>query len=157
MCKIEKGDDRSLEKKIIHQIFHYANKHRKVMQSNLDQTGVYQAQHRLLMIISRNPYSSQRKLAEVMGVSTSTIAVSLKKLGKAGCINKIMDNEDNRLNRIVITEKGNRIVEQSKQIFQTADKMAFEGFTDEEKDMLSEFMERLYVNLAKMEKEGVQY
>ncbi|HCS74075.1 MAG TPA: MarR family transcriptional regulator, partial [Clostridiales bacterium] len=50
------------------------------MQSCLDETGVYQAQHRLLMAISRKPYSSQKKLAEAMQVSTATVAVSLKKL-----------------------------------------------------------------------------
>ncbi|NLC43201.1 MAG: MarR family transcriptional regulator [Clostridiales bacterium] len=139
-----------MERKIIHQVIHYAKKHRTVMQSYLDETGVYQAQHRLLMIISRRPNLSQIKLAEVMEVSTATIAVSLKKLEKAGLITKTMDETDNRLNRIVITDIGNQVVEQSKQIFQSTEKKIFEGFTEEEKSTLSELMERLHTNLSEM-------
>ena len=141
-----------MERKIIHQIIHYAKEHRAVMQSYLDETGVYQAQHRLLMIISRWPNLSQKKLAETMEVSTATIAVSLKKLEKAGLITKTMDETDNRLNRIVITDRGNQVVKHSKQIFQSTEKRVFEGFTEEEKSTLTDFMERLHTNLSEMDR-----
>ena len=47
-------------KKIIHQLITFAVKHKRIMQNYLDETGVYQSQHRLLMEISRNPNASQR-------------------------------------------------------------------------------------------------
>ncbi|HCS75158.1 MAG TPA: MarR family transcriptional regulator, partial [Clostridiales bacterium] len=101
--------------------------------------------------ISRKPYSSQKNLAEAMQVSTATVAVSLKKLEKAGLITKTMDKTDNRLNRIVITDMGNQVVEQSRQIFQSIEKKVFEGFTEDEKSALSNLMERLYTNLTEMD------
>jgi DNA-binding MarR family transcriptional regulator len=155
LCETQQKYGRTTERKIIHQIIHFAKKHRKVMQYFLDETGVYQAQHRLLMIISHWPYSSQKKLAEVMEVSTATVAVSLKKLEKAGLISKSMDETDNRLNRIVITDKGNKIVEQSKQIFQATEKRVFDGFTEEEMTILNDLMEKLHRNLSEMEEETV--
>ena len=138
-------------KKVIHQLINLAVKHRKIMQNNLDETGVYQSQHRLLMEISRNPNASQVDLARLMHVSPAAIAVSLKKLEKEGYINRGKDEDDNRLNKITITNKGNRIVEQSKKIFESTEKRVFEGFTEEEKSTLFALLKKLNVNLLKME------
>src|SRR5690554_3253070 len=96
----------TLDKHIIHQLITFAIKHRKIMQNYLDATGVYHAQHRLLMEISRNLNAPQIELERQMDVSSATIAVSLKKLEKGGYIIKKTDDVDNRLNQIVITEKG---------------------------------------------------
>lgn len=146
-------EDKIINKKIIHQLINFAMKHRRIMQNYLDETGVYQAQHRLLMEISRNPNISQNEIAKIMDVSAATIAVSLKKLEKGGYINKVMDEEDNRLNKITVTEKGNRVVEQSKRIFESTDRKVFEGFTQEEKSTLSSLLQKLENNLDRMENE----
>jgi len=140
-------------KEIIHQIIGFAMKHRKIMQNQLDESGVYQAQHHLLMKISHNPNASQKDLAMSMDVSAATIAVSLKKLEKGGYIKKEMDKGDNRLNQITMTEKGNKVVEQSKQIFDSTDRKVFEGFMEEEKCTLSALLQKLDANLLRMEDE----
>lgn len=123
------------------------------MQHYLDETGVYHAQHRLLMEIHHSRNASQKDIARSMDVSAATIAVSLKKLEKEGYINKVMDEGDNRLNQISITEKGNRVVEQSKHIFESTDRKVFEGFTEEEKSALSVLLHKLDTNLDRMEDE----
>ncbi len=140
-------------KKIIHQLIGFVMKHRKIMQNYLDKTGVYHAQHRLLMEISRSPEASQNDIARLMDVSAATVAVSLKKLEKRGYIKREIVQEDNRLNKIIVTEKGNKVVEQSKQIFDLADGKIFEGFTEEEKYSLSVLLQKLDANLADMENE----
>lgn len=140
-------------KKIIYQLISFAMKHKKIMQSYLDETGVYQAQHRLLMEISHNQNVSQNDIARSMDVSPATIAVSLKKLEKGGYISKKMDEEDNRFNKITITEKGNRVVEQSKQIFNSVDGRVFEGFTEDEKYTLYVLLQKLNANLIRIEDE----
>lgn len=144
---------KNTNKGVILQLIMFAKKHKKIMQYYLDETGVYQAQHRLLMEISRNPNISQKDIARSMDISPATIAVSLKKLEKGGYIHKSMDEADNRFNQITITEKGNRVVEQSKQIFEATDRKILEGFTAEEKNTLSLLLQKLDVNLAKMEDE----
>lgn len=140
-------------KEIIHQLIDFAIKHRKIMQNYLDETGVYHSQHRLLMEISHNPDASQNDIARSMDISAAAVAVSLKKLEKRGYIKREMVEEDNRLNKITITEKGNGVVEQSKQIFDYADRKIFEGFTDDEKNTLSGLLRKLDANLIKMEDE----
>ena len=140
-------------KEIIHQLIGFALKHRKIMQHYLDETGVYHAQHRLLMEISRHPNASQADIARSMDISPATIAVSLKKLEKGGYIHKVMDEADNRFNQITITAKGNRVVERNKQIFEATERKVFEGFTEAEKVTLSLLLQKLDANLARMEEE----
>jgi len=144
-------NNRIKNKDVISQLIIFAIKHRKIMQNYLDDTGVYQAQHRLLMAISHTPNTSQIDLSKLMDVSPATIAVSLKKLEKEGYINREKDETDNRLNKITITEKGNRVVEQSKQIFKSTDEKVFEEFTQDEKYTLFVLLKKLNANLEKME------
>ena len=140
-------------KSLIFQLIDFAKKHRKIMQHYFDETGVYHAQHRLLMEISRHPNASQADIARSMDISPATIAVSLKKLEKGGYIHKVMDEADNRFNQITITAKGNRVVERNKQIFEATERKVFEGFTEAEKVTLSLLLQKLDANLARMEEE----
>ena len=86
-----------------------------------------------------------------MKVSTATIAIALKKLEKNGYINKIADEEDNRLNKIVITEKGKNAIEKSRQLFDDIDSTMFEGFSNEEKKNFVNMLERIEDNLLRYE------
>lgn len=151
MC--ESHSDWTINKKIIHQLINFAMKHRRIMQNYLDETGVYQSQHRLLMEIARNPNASQKDITRSMDVSAATIAVSLKKLERGGYIKREADEGDNRLNKITITEKGNRVVEQGRKIFESAEGKVLEGFTDEEKSALMVLVQKLNNNLERMEEE----
>ncbi|HPT78576.1 MAG TPA: MarR family transcriptional regulator [Candidatus Atribacteria bacterium] len=146
-------NSRISNKKVIHQLINFTIKHRKIMMHYLDETGVYQSQHRLLMAVACNPYASQKDIADTMDISTATVAVSLKKLEKGGYINRVADEADNRINKITITEKGNRVVEQSRQIFETTDRKVFEGFTEKEMLTLSALLHKLDANLTRMEAE----
>jgi DNA-binding MarR family transcriptional regulator len=144
---------KACNKGIVFQLISLAVKHKRIMQHYLDETGVYHAQHRLLMVISHNRNASQIDIARSMNVSAATIAVSLKKLERGGYIKRVVDKGDNRLNQITITEKGNRVVEHSKQIFESTDRKVLEGLTEEEKRTLAVLLGKLDANLDKMEDE----
>lgn len=138
---------KEFRKEVIKEFMSVNTGHRRLVEKSLQCTGVYRSQHQLLMYISRHQNSSQREIAEGMDVSPATIAVSIKKLEKAGFIEKIMDVSDNRYNKIVITEKGNEIVQMSRQIFGKIDVEMLQGFTKEELDQLLSYMNRLKENL----------
>lgn len=125
--------------------------HRRIMESSLEKVGVFQGQHRILMELSENKYHSQKEIAAAMKVSTATIAIALKKLEKNGYINKITDEEDNRLNIIVITEKGRNVIEMSRQLFNDIDSTMFEGFSNEEKKNFINMLDRIEYNLLRYE------
>ncbi len=128
-------------------IIHISHKHRHVMEKLFDSTGVFQGQHRMLMCISDNDFYSQKEIAAHMKISTATVAVSLKKLEKGGYIEKIVDEKDNRLNKIVLTNKAKAIVNDSKKMFDTVEANMFKNFSDEEKKQFKEYLERIEGNL----------
>lgn len=125
--------------------------HRRLTENCLEGVGVFQGQHRILMELSKHEYQSQKEIAKAMKVSTATIAIALKKLEKNGYINKIMDENDNRLNKIMITEKGRHAIEMTKVLFDDIDSTMFEGFSEGEKKKFVNMLDRIEDNLLKYE------
>lgn len=132
---------------VMQQIITAAIKHRKLMDSFLANIGIFSSQHHILLEMSRNQFASQKELADRMGVSSATIAVSLKKLENGGYISKEMDNADNRLNQITLTEKGIDVVQKSRQIFNDLNLKVFDDFDITELEDLSKLLYKLISKL----------
>ena len=112
----------------------------------VEKTGVYRSQHRLLMILGKHPDCSQTELAERLEISPAAVAVSLKKLEKSGFISRQCQKNDNRVNQVVITEKGWTIIDQSVQYFKEMDKAFLKDFSLEELKQLEAFLARMIKN-----------
>ncbi len=119
---------------------------KRVISKKVEDTGIYRSQHRLLMILGKHPDCSQTVLAEKMEVSPAAVAVSLKKLEKSGYIKKQCDEEDGRMNHVVITDKGRDAIHQSILHFQEIEDAMFDGFSDEELELYATFFKRLLTN-----------
>ena len=142
---------------------HYANPmkamisvnrlHRAKVEKAFEGTGLHRAQHRTLMVLSRNEYESQVELAKALEVSTATLAVSLKKLERDGYIQKTAKAEDSRAKFVTLTEKGKEVVEMSRTIFGKIDDQAVQGFSEEDLILFRKYLKRVYENLLAIEKE----
>ena len=112
----------------------------------VEKTGVYRSQHRLLMILGKHPDCSQTELAERLEISSAAVAVSLKKLEKSGFISRQCQENDNRVNQVVITEKGWKIIDLSTQYFKEMENAFLSDFSEEELKQLQSFLERMIKN-----------
>ena len=112
----------------------------------VENTGVYRSQHRLLMILGKHPDCSQTELAERLEISPAAVAVSLKKLEKSGFISRQCQENDNRVNQVVITEKGWKTIDLSTQYFREMENAFFNDFSEEELKQLQNFLERMIKN-----------
>ena len=121
--------------------------HKMYLDRELKSSGVFRSQHQILMAIARCPNVSQTEIARCQNVSTATIAVSLKKLEKGGYISRAVDASDNRFNQIGITPKGQAVVEQSRRVFQRSERALFQDFSQQEMDLLEQFLDRMRRNL----------
>ena len=121
--------------------------HKKALERSLDSFGLHRAQHRLLMTLACDCFLSQVELAKSLEVSPATIAVTLKSLEKAGLISRRVYREDNRANFVELTDAGERIVEESREVFWALDEKMYRGFSEEEKEQLCHFLERIYENM----------
>lgn len=110
-------------------------------------TGVYSSQHRILMTLHHEPNISQSEIAERMNISPASVAVTLKKLEKSGYIKRTVDEKDNRINNIILTEQGQEVVEKSHVIFDEIEASTFKNFTPEEKEMAGRILDKIGANL----------
>lgn len=119
---------------------------KRVIGRKVEGTGLYRSQHRLLMILGSHPDSSQTAIAEKMEISPPAVAVTLKKLEKGGYISRQCLVQDNRVNEIVVTEKGQRAIDESIICFQEIEAAILNGFSEEEMEQLGSFLERMIKN-----------
>ena len=133
-----------------------SHRHKNYLESELAANclEIYPAQHRILMNINMMPGISQKELAKILQVSPATITISVKKLIKAGYIIKTNSDEDNRRNILTITDKGKEVVSKSDIIFNTIDREMYEGFSDEEMDILTGYLERIISNINRLHPQG---
>lgn len=141
------------KKYLVWEIVKIAREHRKTVEKRVCSLGIHPSQHHFLMHISKNGACTQNSIAEAMEVSAATVAVSLKKLEKGGYIEKRISPEDGRSNRIVLTQKGENVVEQSKALFEEVDRKMFESITEEQQKQLHNYMEKMIENLKTMEED----
>lgn len=124
--------------------------HRSILEQRLNKTGVYRSQQQILRILMEHSNASQKEIAEFLHVSPSTIAVSVKKLEKGGYITRIVDQSDNRFNKLGLTEAGKDIVEHSRIFFRNVENQMFDGFTEEEYAIMEGYLDRVYQNLSQL-------
>lgn len=120
---------------------------RKCIEKKVSATGVYFSQHRALMILGRYPDISQVQLAENLEISPAAVTHVLKKLETERYIERNINQEDNRSNRLFITDKGMQVIEKSRLLFEETEEEMFRGFSDEELKQLCAYYKRICENL----------
>lgn len=128
--------------------------HRLRVQSLLADTGVWGSQIPILLHVERNPGCTQTDIAEHLGVSSPSIATSIKRLQKAGMLEKRADEADMRCNHIELTERGHTTVARGQACYDQVVRRMLQDFTTSEVDALSSLLARLEENLAGDEYRG---
>lgn len=120
------------------------------------QNGLYLGQMPILEYIGQHENCTQREVADFVRVSAPSIATSVKRLQKAGLIEKRSDLNDLRSNRLSITEKGRRLTAACRQSFDQIDQLTFSGFSQDELAQLYDYLERLIGNLTSGERQALK-
>lgn len=111
-------------------------------------SGLYFGQLSVLEFVERHDMCTQRKVAEMLQVTPSSIATSVKRMQRSGFIRKIADESDMRYTRLTITEKGREVAARCRTAFDRVDRQTFTGFSPEECEQFCGYLDRLIDNLA---------
>ena len=120
---------------------------RLLVQKNLRGKNLFKGQFPIMEIICENEGCTQKFLADQLMVSSASIALSIKRLVKAGMIEKTADENNLRCNRIYPTEKGRKSKEEACSVHAEIDQRTYRGFSAEEKAQLDAFLLRMIKNL----------
>lgn len=132
--------------------------HRNIFEKMHSAFGIHRSQHRLLMYISRKDICpSQKDIAEHFDISPAAVAVSLKKLEDSGYIVRESLENDNRFNRITLTEKGKKVVEKSEDFFAESDFAMFSDFTEKDYENLLICLDKMMAGLKAFSENGDKF
>ena len=121
---------------------------RILIQKQFNDLPVYHGQIPLLNYVKKHDGCFQVEIADYLLVTPASIALSTKRLEKAGFLTKKIDSDNLRCKKIYITDKGREITDKCKEIFDTVDSQMLQEFTEDELSQLNLFLERMIKNLS---------
>ncbi len=122
--------------------------HRTLLEKRIASLGIHRSQHIMLMVLSNfSATVKQADLAEKLGISNAAAAVTIKKLENGGYIERLSDNGDKRANIVQITSAGKAVVEESKMIFDSVERVMTSGITRTELAGFLAATEKMQINL----------
>jgi MarR family transcriptional regulator, organic hydroperoxide resistance regulator len=117
-------------------------------QELLGPLGIYAGQEHIFFPLAKRGERTQNELAEIMGRRPATVAVMLKRMEKAGFIERTSDEKDRRVTRVRLTGQGTATAAEIRTQFGRLNRECFEGFSEEEKATLAGYLKRMGDNLA---------
>lgn len=137
-----------LHRKTVHKLCKVTLLHRYRISVALSGLNIYRGQPEILEYLAAHGDCSQKELADFLGVSPASIATSLKRMSKSGFIERTPDETDRRINRLRITEKGEKTRKAGRAECDKVDAAMFNGFSEAEIAAFSDMLSRISRNLS---------
>lgn len=109
--------------------------------------GIHPGQIPVLSVLKRQEGVSQREIADMLHIKPPTVTVTLQRLEKSGFVCRKPDPRDQRISRIFLTEKGRSMDKTFEQLIFKNEEILTRGFSEEEKDLLGQMLQRMVNNL----------
>lgn len=121
--------------------------HYNLTHTLLEKIDVYPGQPPMLLVLNKKDGQSQKDLADKLNLKPATITVMLKRMEKENLVVRRQDDEDQRISRVYITEKGREIFEKTNEVMKDIEEICFQNFTVEEKVILRRLFIQMKDNL----------
>ena len=125
------------------------------MQAQLAEVGIYRGQPPIMGLLYQHDGMSQKEMASALNLSPATMTVTLKRMEKAGLVCREMDEHDQRILRVHLSEQGKQMWLKSADQIRCVTEELLEGFTPEEERQMHEYLRRIAINMERaLEKHG---
>jgi len=114
----------------------------------LDEIGLYRGQQFVLCALWKEEGMTHSELAEHLHVHPATVTNGLRRMERAGFLERRSDPDDQRVSRVYLTEAGREIRGAVERIWAELEEETLEGFSNEEREVLERLLGRIYENLA---------
>lgn len=123
-------------------------------ENELADTGLAGCQTPYLTALYRHPGISQEELARELNVNKSSVTRQLCLLEEQGYVQRSSDPEDRRSLLVYPTDKARSVMERIYSCYRDWNAYLTEGFTEEERDVLSRLMVRIAARAEEYVKGG---
>lgn len=114
-------------------------------------TGLYVGQVPILDYVLKNHECTQREIADQLQISPASIAISTKRMQKIGLLQKAVDEDNLRRNKLTITQKGYESLSTCKSELDKLDSQIFENINMEELEQLSVIIDKMISSIISEE------
>ncbi|GFN33293.1 MarR family winged helix-turn-helix transcriptional regulator [Paenibacillus xylaniclasticus] len=116
------------------------------LDQRLEPLGVTNSQLGVLMMLWEEQGVTQKQIVKVLGIQPASITFLLKGLEEKGLITRVQDKTDTRVNRIYLTESGQKLQSMAMAIVEEGERKIREQFSDEEVALMLLWMKRIDMN-----------
>ena len=116
----------------------------------LEELGLYRGQPPVLFALWEQEGATHGELAARLHVKPATITKMLKRMEKAGFVERRSDPADQRVSRVYLTDAGRSIRNEVEQVWCTLEDETFVGFSPEERMLLRRFFLQMRDNLIQV-------
>jgi len=117
----------------------------------LEEIGLYGGQQFVLMALWEKEGITHSELAEQLHVRPATITNALKRMERAGFVERRQDMQDQRVSRVYLTDAGRDIRDAVEGVWRELEEQTLAGFRSEERAVLDQFLLRIRNNLMREE------
>lgn len=132
-------------------------KRRILLQKGASDVGLYFGQLPIMKYIITHNSCSQVEIAKALQLSPASVAVSTKRLQKAGMLTKIVDETNLRIKKLAATEKGSEKAEACHMLLDSFDQKMFAGFDESDLTQLKGYLDRLIANICEEQEKVDNY
>jgi DNA-binding MarR family transcriptional regulator len=118
-----------------------------ILNHKLKDISIRSGQHDFFYVISLYEGITQKELSEWLYISKSTTAKAVKNLMDNGYVRKEKDTEDNRYDRLYLTEKGKQISAQMQETFKEVVDITTRNLSPLEVKQTMELLKRILNNV----------
>lgn len=122
----------------------------RYLRNQLNEKKLYRGDPRLLMYVYFHDGRKQAEIAKGLCVKPASLTVMLQRMEQAGLVNRKSDEQDQRVQRVYITELGRETSKKTVELFQKAVKAFFEGVSEEELAVYQGVLEKVKENVLRM-------
>lgn len=115
--------------------------------TRLEEVGLYRGQQFVLSVLWENEGLTHSELAEKILVRPATTTNLLKRMEKAGLVERRPDPDDQRVSRVYLTDAARSMHDTVETTWQQIDEQIFAGFSSEERALFEQFLLRIQGNL----------
>ena len=121
---------------------------KRILHPYFQKLGLTPGQPRILNKLFERDHVSQRELADYCNVDPSAICRMLDSMERAGFLVRKPSLIDRRSGRVEITQQGEQTLAAWEEQCMTIEEQMLRGFSPEEREQLTNFLERAYRNVG---------
>ncbi|MDO4275419.1 MAG: MarR family transcriptional regulator [Eubacteriales bacterium] len=111
------------------------------------ESGIYPGQVPVLRLLAEKDGYNQREIAQRLRIKPPTVNVTIQRLEKSGTVFRKQDENDQRVTRIYLTDKGRKCVSEAMGKIMANEKLIFGNFSETEICLMRRFFRQIIENI----------